>query len=228
MQMITRPGTLLRWHALKRLLRTMVRDGMTVLDIGSYDGYIAGRLREWAPRATVVVVDLDMRGLSTALRRETGAVCASASALPVAAGVIDVLLCLDMIEHVTEDEAIFGEIERVLKKGGKVILTTPGEEGISFPFMSSEGMARMAKEWGHVRLGYSMEQLRRLFLRHGLSICREGKCNSVLSRLAYKMLILDKAASPAAWWVFRKIAPLEGAISWGAQGRIIVGEKRDG
>ena len=48
-----------------------------------------------------------------------------ASALPLADGSVDLVLALDLIEHVPEPAAVLGEIARVLRPGGTVILSVP-------------------------------------------------------------------------------------------------------
>jgi ubiquinone/menaquinone biosynthesis C-methylase UbiE len=48
-----------------------------------------------------------------------------ASALPLADGSVDVVLSLELLEHVPEPAAVLREIARVLKPGGTVILSVP-------------------------------------------------------------------------------------------------------
>ena len=42
---MVRPGTWIRWNALQSKLKAMVREGMTVLDVGGHDGYILDKLK---------------------------------------------------------------------------------------------------------------------------------------------------------------------------------------
>jgi SAM-dependent methyltransferase len=44
--------------------------------------------------------------------------------LPIKSESIDIILCIDMIEHIFDDELVLNEISRVLKKGGILVLTT--------------------------------------------------------------------------------------------------------
>jgi SAM-dependent methyltransferase len=48
-----------------------------------------------------------------------------ASALPLADGSVDLVLSLELVEHVPEPAAVLAEIARVLKPGGTVILSVP-------------------------------------------------------------------------------------------------------
>lgn len=46
-------------------------------------------------------------------------------ALPFKDDAFDVVLCTEVLEHVPEPEAVLREIKRVLRRGGRLILTTP-------------------------------------------------------------------------------------------------------
>jgi len=58
-----RPGTLLRWHSLKNILKHEIKGSSTILDIGGYDGYISYRLKKIFPNLIITVVDTDEIGL---------------------------------------------------------------------------------------------------------------------------------------------------------------------
>ena len=53
------------------------------------------------------------------------AVFANAEALPFCDGVIDTVVCLEVIEHVERPEIALWEARRVLKPGGKLLLSVP-------------------------------------------------------------------------------------------------------
>ena len=50
---------------------------------------------------------------------------ATGEALPVAASSVDVVLALDLLEHIRDDGAAVGEFARVLRPGGVLIATVP-------------------------------------------------------------------------------------------------------
>lgn len=51
--------------------------------------------------------------------------CEANSPLPYADEQFDVVACQELLEHVVEPAALVGELVRITKKGGKILLTTP-------------------------------------------------------------------------------------------------------
>ena len=158
-----RPGTLLRWRCLKNILKSEIKDGSIIFDIGGYDGFISCNLKKLFPNLEITIVDIDKLGLQLAKERGVNTLYASALELPIEDNCVDVVLCLDLLEHVKEGDALINEISRGLKKDGKVILTTPMQNGVSFPFLSKQKIETINKSWGHIRKGYSLENIEELF-----------------------------------------------------------------
>jgi ubiquinone/menaquinone biosynthesis C-methylase UbiE len=52
------------------------------------------------------------------------------TSIPVPNGFFDVVLCTEMLEHVPEPMKVIAEFSRILKPGGKIILTAPLGSGI--------------------------------------------------------------------------------------------------
>ncbi|MEX0747995.1 MAG: class I SAM-dependent methyltransferase, partial [Rhodothermales bacterium] len=67
----------------------------------------------------------------------------------------DLILSVDVMEHIEDDGAVFRNFARVLKSGGHVIINTPSNLGGSD--VSGEGEESFIEE--HVRPGYSREEL---------------------------------------------------------------------
>jgi SAM-dependent methyltransferase len=88
-----------------------------LLDVGSADGpsveWMHGDHERFA-------VDLDPRGLTPG--RD---VCASATALPFPDATFDVIGAFDVIEHCASEDAIIGELARVLAPGGRLLVSVP-------------------------------------------------------------------------------------------------------
>ena len=108
------------WYATRaELLRTVLgsyaETSGRILDVGSADGPSVG----WLRGGQHVAVDVDVRGL------EPGGVCASATALPFPDDTFDVVTAFDVIEHVEPERAILDELTRVLRPGGRLLVSVP-------------------------------------------------------------------------------------------------------
>lgn len=221
-----RPGTLLRWYSLKNILKSEVKDGSLVLDIGGYDGFISCNLKKIFPCLKITVVDLDKLGLKIAKELGLNTLNASVLKLPITDSQVDIVICLDLIEHIEEDDQMLKEISRVLKKGGKIILTTPGQNGVSFPFMSKRKIEFINKSWGHVREGYSIKRIEHLFLSNGLNIEKTSSYFNSFTRFIYRFMILSRIPLLGKELIYKSVLKLEPFLKYGAQEHIILGRKQ--
>jgi 2-polyprenyl-3-methyl-5-hydroxy-6-metoxy-1,4-benzoquinol methylase len=113
-----------RIRTIVRYMEIEARD--TVLDAGCGEGYLFSRL-PWSMRR--VGVDLSVAALEIARRRnpEIEWVRANVQKLPFAPAVFDKICCSEVIEHVVEPESVVRELHRVVKPGGRVVITVPNE-----------------------------------------------------------------------------------------------------
>lgn len=112
--------------------------GRDVLDVGCNTGY--GTLR-FAPVARRVVgVDVSPRAIEAArLRAPDGRpefVLTSGFALPFAEASFDLVTSFQVLEHVPDATAFLGELARVTRSDGMVILATPNAATRLFPGMT--------------------------------------------------------------------------------------------
>jgi SAM-dependent methyltransferase len=106
--------------------------GRRVLDAGCGEGYGAARLAQ-AGASDVVAVDLDQAVVSHVRRAypAVGAVRAELGALPFRGGTFDLVVSLQVIEHVWDPEGYLRSLRSVLSAEGELILTTPNR--LTFP-----------------------------------------------------------------------------------------------
>ena len=100
--------------------------GARVLEAGCGEGYGAALLSREA-RADVLAVDYDaatVRHVRSA-HRSTGVVRANLVALPVRDGAAEVVVSLQVVEHLWDQEGFLRECARVLRPAGTLILSTP-------------------------------------------------------------------------------------------------------
>jgi SAM-dependent methyltransferase len=86
----------------------------------------------------------------------------------------DLLVSIDVHEHLRRPELLAGEFFRVLKPGGRAVVTTPNgnERKIVVRLKRWSGMDNL--EYGHVRTGFDIPDLERLLAEAGLRPVRSG------------------------------------------------------
>ena len=105
-----------RADLLETVLAEYVGNPDRLLDVGSADGPSVGWLRATNQQ---IALDLDPRGLGP------GGVCGSALALPFASESFDVVAAFDVVEHCDPESTAIGELVRVLRPGGRLLLSLP-------------------------------------------------------------------------------------------------------
>ena len=124
-----------------------------------------------------------------------------------AEGPFDLILSVDVMEHIEEDVTVFRHFARVLRPGGFVIVNTPSDRGGSD--VGGSGDASFIGE--HVRDGYGPDEIRGKLAEAGLATesitWSYGRMGSLAWRLLLKwpMSLLGRsmAFAPlvAAWYV---------------------------
>ena len=222
-----KPGILARWFATKKTIMEELEgeEGLVLLDIGGGDGFLSSNLCKRLPGLRITVLDLKREVLLVARERGLDTLCASAMELPIKYNCVDTILSLSVIEHVKEDDRVIREISRVLKKDGRLILTTPGQDGVSFPLLSKRKNERIQEGWGHVRKGYSLKELENLLKKADLFVRKTERYFNVLTRFFYRICFLSRIPlfnrSELFWLVIR----LESYIKWGGHTHLVVAKK---
>ncbi|MBE7415559.1 MAG: class I SAM-dependent methyltransferase [Deltaproteobacteria bacterium] len=204
-------------------MKSVVKENSVVLDIGGFDGYISDKIKS-VKGVEITIIDLDRAGLKLAGEKGLKTMHASVLELPYESNHADLVLCFDLLEHVEGDRGAVREISRVLKKGGTLVLTTPMEKGVTFPFLDKDRTEKINRGWGHLRLGYSLEELRKMLLDSGLEIRRKSRYFNLLSRFIYRFTFISKAFR-LRWSVYEAILKLEPYIKFGSQVHIIEAKK---
>jgi SAM-dependent methyltransferase len=177
------------WFVARRHLITSLldarypRDGrLRILDIGCGTGKM---LDELAPFGAVVGADFSPEALQFCVTRGVGADLARADVrrLPFAGESFDVVTAMDIIEHIDDDKAAACEVFRVLRPGGRLLVTVP-----AFPSLWSEHDEAL-----HHHRRYTAPRLRDLFQRVGLGV----------ERLSYTVTSLFPPI-----WAYRQVSNL--------------------
>jgi 2-polyprenyl-6-hydroxyphenyl methylase/3-demethylubiquinone-9 3-methyltransferase len=115
---------------MRELLTPWLGSDQRILDAGCGPG---GNGSWLAAHGHVVGVDLASESLAhvRARRPEIAPVQASVAALPFADASFDVVVCVDVLEHVDDIEIVLAEIHRVLRPGGVVLFDTINRTALS-------------------------------------------------------------------------------------------------
>ncbi|TLW92154.1 class I SAM-dependent methyltransferase [Saccharomonospora piscinae] len=113
-----------RHEAAYLALEPFCRDAV-VLEAGCGEGYGAALLARSADR--VIALDYDAPTTSHVARRYSAphAVRGNLAFLPLRTASVDVIANLQVIEHLWDQEAFLAECRRVLRPGGRLLVTTP-------------------------------------------------------------------------------------------------------
>jgi SAM-dependent methyltransferase len=177
------------WYRARRLvLATLIRrkapppPGARLLEIGCGTGHNLGMLGEFG---AVDGLELDAQARTFAEERLGRPVMSSP--LPELSGVpehnYDLVGAFDVIEHIADDRAALESIARLLKPGGKFVMTVPAHQWM----WSAHDVVN------HHKRRYSKSALRRLIEQSPLRLQSIGYFNSVLFPVAVAERMASKA-----------------------------------
>jgi len=137
----------------------VLRPGIRVLDVGCGTGLMLQRLTDVKP------IGLDFSHLSMEFCRRRGAerlLQADVVNLPFQDNAFDLILALDLLEHVERDDLLVDQFHRVLKPGGHAMITVPAHESL---------WSEHDEALHHYRR-YSKDQFRRLLAEGGFELVK--------------------------------------------------------
>lgn len=112
-----------RRHLLARQVRGL-RPGLA-LDVGAAAGGNTRVLRDLGWRAAAL--EYGVEGAEVAHERGLPVLRGDATALPVSAGRVDLVVAYDVLEHLVDDLAAAREVLRVLRPGGHFLVAVPAD-----------------------------------------------------------------------------------------------------
>lgn len=152
---------------------------LRVLDVGCGAGNMMHHLANYGQ---VTGVDNNPKPLDVARQRGLDVREGTADALPFGEDEFDFLTVLDTVEHVPAEGKVFDECHRVLKTGGKVLITGP-----AFMFLwSRNDVINM-----HQRR-YTVPELRGKLEAHGFQVLRISYNNFFIFPLAALLILLRR------------------------------------
>jgi len=88
-------------------------------------------------------------------------------------GVFDQIICLETIEHVSDDEGLVKSLAAMLEPGGRILLTAPFDG--HRPLYTEDPQPSPVEDGSHVRYGYSQQRLRQIVEGAGLDVEAGGE-----------------------------------------------------
>ncbi|MEX2570206.1 MAG: class I SAM-dependent methyltransferase [Gemmatimonadota bacterium] len=151
-----------RWEYPWALSRAELPAGSRVLDAGAGDSIFSVYLAKRGHRVTAV--DLSFAGTLGELHHvPIEYVRADLTDLPQPSASFDAVFCISVIEHLSEEQVpkAMAELRRVLRPGGKLLLTTDYYEDADAEIWYSGPGERFKVDWGI----FDADRLERLILR---------------------------------------------------------------
>lgn len=116
-----------RWwrKGLAKMVRGLLPEGwesLNMLDVGTGDGYT---IRLVKPSGGVTGIDTDPSMADLAGSRSVDFRVGSAYKIPFPDSTFDILTCVEVVEHLERPTEALGELKRVTKGGGAIVMTTP-------------------------------------------------------------------------------------------------------
>ncbi len=101
-------------------------------------------------------------------------------------GQFDFVIGCEVIEHIINDRKLMVDMANCLRPGGVLLLTTPNYH--FKPLFGDDGRISATEDGGHVRLGYTEDDLRRLCDHAQLETLEIGYCSGFFSQKTTSLL----------------------------------------
>jgi SAM-dependent methyltransferase len=186
-----------------------------ILDLGCHNGFWLHQ----QPRGCRARVGCDLEPV--ALYSDIQYVKCDARRLPFAAGSFDLCTAWDVLEHVPDDQAMLGELSRVLRRGGHAKLSVPHKHIAVFPPFLTPWLHR---RWQHsLRTGYTASEIQYLASANGFGECRVTALRAPWFRSLYLVASLVwRLSPPAGRRLVAAIARRDAAARRGPSGLLFV------
>lgn len=184
------------WHIrkdLKRWAKNAPADAM-VLDAGSgfgqYDYYLSKLGKGWKIKGVDVKPEQidDCNRFFTTIGKQEQVSFEEADLTKLnETDTYDLILSVDVMEHIEEDEKVFENFHKAMKKGGMLLISTPSDQGGSdtHDHHHEEGTTGFIDE--HVRDGYGVDDITAKLTRAGFTNIEAGYTYGKPGSLAWKL-----------------------------------------
>jgi len=181
-----------------------IKGGDTVLDVGCGAGVFSQAMAKEAKE--VIGLDYSETNIK-AVKKRYGEISnlkfklSDATNMPFDDECFDSILATELIEHIDDDSKFVEECGRVLKKGGRVVITTP----CTNPTISVDWFRRwgagidITKDFGHKRGGYTKQGLFNILKRGGLEPDYIEYYDILFGEVAWVLTCMPRALTNKKW-----------------------------
>ena len=173
------------WEGRRALISLLLAEDKPkkILDIGCGTGETLTFLKSEFPNSELFGVDLSESAIKYSKSRGHKQIYkASATSLPFKDDTFNIVLLLDVLEHIKDHQKAVNEAKRVLKKKGKIIITSPGLSFIWSKFDENQGHQRR----------YTRREIRALAQKAKLNVNFISYFNFLLSPLIISVRLLSR------------------------------------
>ena len=125
------------WHRekLENVISKLNFEGKKILDLACGSGGITRYLKKTVPSANIYAVDFNVNAISYAKKKDRAIkglkyFVGDAQKIPFRSNFFDVVIGLDMLDHLPDYRTSLSEINRVLKKNGEIVLTVENHHSL--------------------------------------------------------------------------------------------------
>lgn len=150
-----------------------------VLDVGCASGWFLSKVKKSYPKSECHGVDIYDKAISYGQKKYNSLTLSVSDAhkLPYKAKSFDLIICTEVLEHVTEPEAVLLEIKRVLKKDGRAVIEL---DSGSMLFSTVWFLWQLSKGgvWKHAHLhSFTIKKLEKLLKKTGFAVEKRKRFN---------------------------------------------------
>lgn len=236
------PGRLRVWHVMRQLRRLGAwgTRPVSILDAGGGEGSLSYYLARRFRACRIVVADNSRetleRGRRIKERLDLGNLEVREADLLTLSDetAYDFVICSDVLEHIEDDHRVVANLAGALKPDGCLIVTSPSvPQPKHLPLVAwrERRIGFSPADYGHVRQGYSVDDLQRLFAGAGLATDRIRKTFGFFGTLMFDMFFVTGDSRPNPF-VYAMLFPFYIGLSAldlafpGSQGAGILGVAR--
>ncbi|MFH0765536.1 MAG: class I SAM-dependent methyltransferase [Calditrichota bacterium] len=179
---------------LKRLKNRLPERDLCILDAGMGFGQFSDRMLRLFPQAWLIGLEVDRsyfyggERYFQILHPRARLILGDVQNLPLPANCVDLITCVDVMEHIPDDRAAFTEYARILRPGGYFLMHTPRVQDDQEMIEGGTFDPDSCQVGEHVRNGYRDQEARERLETAGLVIDQIIHGYGAPGRLAWRLL----------------------------------------